>query len=384
MSDSSDDEKEGDYVKSKASRGLKMKKWLGSKTASSKVGRKAVSYFLGSDGEHLMDSLCDAGGRDRGEKAGKQLKQNIIKLALKSKILYDAQKLNERTTMHLVEPTNYMVLNLVDCLESKEDHTDVSVLVHLAKRIKKGIVSLLRAHINDKNLLILTDVFDWIGTEAFLEHLINDPAYAKEKRDMFTYASAIAAPLLDARDPDGACITATCNKLALKPSETGVFTGSSYCATHHKVLYQQVLKAPKIQHWISEEGKDCKGFITLMNTHSPKNYLAFYRGSSNFLRSERNKRNVFATLVWEKYFADDAAQPLPGINADIVADIKKHIVAIKGDPEADPVVAPTDAPLKLFDKVRRVVLESLNSVFENKFVKSEEYKAYCVSMKPSA
>lgn len=150
--------------------------------------------------------------------------------------MYDEGILNEKTTIHLAEPTNYLVLSLVDSLEASEEEQDITVLLHLMKRIQKSLVILLKPHINIKNIDILKEVFTWLGSPNFIGKLVNDKKFRQEKKDMHTYITSIAAPLINERDPDGNCATMGCKKLALP--ENGEFKGSKYCALHHEAVFK--------------------------------------------------------------------------------------------------------------------------------------------------
>jgi hypothetical protein len=199
MSDSDSDEPAAG--KSKSSRMLKAKKWLGSKTAGSKVGRKAIGHFLGKSGELALDALVDVCTKEGGKDRGKSVKDNIYKMALKSKILHDSGLLNAAAIVHLVEPTNFMMLQLVESLAERA-HVDVSVLVHLLKRIRKQAVLLLQPHISTKNVDLLIDTLDYVGSERFLNALLNDKKCRQEKEQLSTLVSEMATPYLESRGGD--------------------------------------------------------------------------------------------------------------------------------------------------------------------------------------
>lgn len=85
--------------------GTRAKKFMSSKTAGTKLGRKAILKVLGSDGEVLFNAIKESAKLHFGEKKGKMLKEYMLKLIMKISVMVKDKLLTAENTLTGQEPT---------------------------------------------------------------------------------------------------------------------------------------------------------------------------------------------------------------------------------------------------------------------------------------
>lgn len=97
--------------------GLRVKKFLSSASAGSALGRRLISQAIGDEGNLLIHSIKAAAARDVGIDKARELKQQLLKIALKVKVLQDERLLLKKDMCNLQEPLNALALRLHDGLK---------------------------------------------------------------------------------------------------------------------------------------------------------------------------------------------------------------------------------------------------------------------------
>jgi len=356
---------------SEHSRTFKVKKFLASKTASTSVGRKAIGYFLGEDGVQLMSTLKKAATKHKGAAFAKDLKKNIFKIAVKCKLLHDGGFIVQKDVFHLAQPFNHVCLNIHDMLklacsetERPKDPIDASGLNGNCMHLKELVLIVLKPHLQAKNYGYLNEIFDYIGSVAFLNLVLNSQDYAVERKSMNEKITNLLHPILLERDYDQVrCKYAFCWRPCVQAHQN--FAASAWCAKHHYKNYQNLVAQPSSHYFLHDEGGKYQPFIDVLTKELPANNLEFYHATYNYASAKNSIRKVFAAAIFEKFLDTRTKTKAAGIDDAIIKEIASKLNV--SEPQ-------------LYDQAQKLVLQKINKIFVDKFLPSDSYKAYITSL----
>lgn len=369
--------------KKRSSWGVRTKKFFASKTAQSKVGRSAISHFLGEEGNRLLSSVKNAIAKDKGKPYAKEVKMIIIKMALKGKVLQDESLIRKGDVWKISEPLNTAALNFYACVRPKpraeqmdddekdgkeyvapgKRYIDVTSLVNDAAVVKKMCGALFAGLISDSGLEKMMGVFDYLCGKEFLEKFMNDPLLADEKMIVFDNLRKILAPLLEQRnfndDMQEICMIEDCEEFATVPYLD--FAASSRCLEHHSEAYEAFISQPSVSHFLEGDGKDYYPFQAQCKKAIERWIRKFYITIVKYRQFPRaNFRPIFADEIWKKYLRPGAPHSV---------NLPKEIVkSIQGDLKS--------GGQNLFLEAENFCYSKLDTFFKENFCKSPEYLEY--------
>jgi len=219
---------------------LRAKKFLASKTAGTKLGRKIINRFLGPKGEKIIEALTGAACKLHGKKDAKAALVDLYKIATKIKIMADEKILTASNTVDADEPLNLLGVQILDAL-STEGKYKVEPLHRTIEQLRVIVTALMKGHLQEKNYKKMNSLFEIYGSTEFLEVVMNDKTYESEKKDLFENLSILLKEQMvelenkRARARPKKCQSYGCPYLSLAPE--GKFLGSKYCAMHHLAIY---------------------------------------------------------------------------------------------------------------------------------------------------
>mmetsp|Transcript_16106 Transcript_16106/g.31560 ORF Transcript_16106/g.31560 Transcript_16106/m.31560 type:complete len:417 (-) Transcript_16106:108-1358(-) len=353
-------------VLDKASRAFRFRKFVNSTVAKSSLGRKAILHFLGDAGSHVIDSLTSAVAVTHSKKVSKDLKEIIIQMALKGKLLHDTRNLTQKDVLPLMDPVNYLVVQLYHFIgvNSSECTTDAAGLAQNAARLRADIVELLSPHMTPKNIGKLSFFFETIATETFLTDLVTKPEVQNSREALYERLGDILAPLLATTEDENQCVYASCRKKvigAAVKSESGC-RKLSYCPNHHRKIFLRLKQTPTVRHFMVED-PTYTPFEEFMESRLPANFLPLYKGTTNFQRCSKNVRVGFAKAILNKYFNENCTNPAPDVPKELVQELEKAV--------EEKAVVPTSC-----DAMNKICSEAIEQVFHQQFVSSSEFADY--------
>lgn len=316
----SDDEKdidsEPEVEDGQQSAMYKAKKFLASATVGTSAGRKVIVGFLGDEGEILLKALKHAAAKYAGKEKATELKENILKLAVKAKLAADEQRLTEKTTSHAVLPINSLCLQTVNHLRQPPGNVETQQLSGNINRIRDIILDIMHPHVQPKNYEKLQNIFKFLGDAKFLDAILNDPSYIEERTAIKENLQTVLAPLLatvEREQANAPCKVNNCKARRVEPA--GNFKGSEYCARHHQAQYEKMLAKPVLEHFLDPADYPSSFFIQFLadpkrkddNKADPAVDVAMYHffdAVAKYKGIGRNLRKARAELIFSKYLKE--------------------------------------------------------------------------------
>jgi len=410
MSDEKKDEQSATY---------RAKKFWASKTVGTRAGRKVITSLLGEDGELLLKALKRATTKFADEAKSKEVKKDILKLAIKAKLCADEGRLTEKNTAHAAQPINSLSVQMLRHLQQAPGTVDVSSLAGNFSRIRDLIVDIMQPHLKPKNLEKLVSVFKFIGDPKFLNDILNNEKYAEERNAFKEHLGNVLTPLVQSLElgksmiSGGACKVHNCK--FPRAEAKGAFRGSEYCPRHHLVHLEAQLQKPVLEHFIDPADFSSSFFIQFLADFSRKTrddeskgdpsidipMYHFYDAVAKYKTVGRNLRKPRAELIFQKYLKDQRSR------GSIFVSSSKELLpnlAILGPNSSSASPAPKDLTVKLddvilkkiqddlflsdaqssslatlFDEAQAVARTRLDQCFEG-FLKSPYFKQYAASV----
>ncbi|GAB5369466.1 hypothetical protein AAMO2058_001406900 [Amorphochlora amoebiformis] len=379
------------------------KKFIASKAAATKLGKKIMNNFLGTNGEKIVVSLTKAASKIHGEKDAKTYQTDLYKIATKFKIMVDEKKLDFEGTKHAEEPLNTLGVQVLDALSSKKvGKTSIDRLHANIGRIRAIVLELMRAHLQVKNYKKLEGLFDVFGNHKFLVFVLNDADYKQEKGELFENLSIVLKDQMEllerqrAQSKPKICSSYLCGNARVEAS--GPFPGSRLCAMHHRKRYMGRLENPKIQLFVSEAAsspyfiqyltslpaEDLKLHSSILQGSKPTSLFNFLRAVRVYERIDRSLREQRAKVIMRKYMTKGSPSQAC-IEEKILAKVKSDLDRSGGKDRPKNFtrrqsIAYTAPPRELFQVVINQVSGRLRPIFKE-FLKSDFYKNYAETIR---
>lgn len=169
--------------KVKQSTMLRLKKGFASRTVGTKLGRKAVAYFIGESGVGLLHHLKAAAKKDKGEKFAKSLKKISLKSAVKAKVLLDSGVMRLEQYGQLRQRSLKLLYVLSTVLGNPKNirQRDLEEIEEMFSQFTVTVVTLYAPHFTRKNVDRLRDTLNYWGSRHFLSLLALTPEYRGER-----------------------------------------------------------------------------------------------------------------------------------------------------------------------------------------------------------
>jgi hypothetical protein len=339
---------------------LRAKKFLCTKTAQTKLGRKAIAHFLGEEGNKLLGALKSSALKEGGKKRAATVKLLIFKMALKGKVLSDAGLIKKKDVWLLTDPINSLALKLYEAVKPQPNCVDVAPLVVEIAKVRDMILNLMRQHVSKSNLDKLDEVMRYIGGQPFLHQFMNSDKFENEKRTVFQSMRILVQPILKDRRFDDQmqelCIL--CQEFAVESSEG--FQGSSYCLVHHDERVQAFLKAPSLRHFLDGDGKDYFPFQAAVKKDVERYIRKLWLCCEAYRQAKPHLRGVFADELWRKYLKRGSQHHVP-VPELVLANIEPRL------PSREETV---------FDELEQNLFERMDIYFQQDFLPSELFQDY--------
>jgi len=361
-------EKKDDRTTS-SSRLFKAKKFLASKTAGSKAGRKAVEHFLGDAGSQLINCLEAVATKDSSAQRGKELIETVLKLAFKAKLLHDEHLLTPPEIEGFVEPVNALASMIFKKLQHslgirQDDPAEIHAISLRFAQLEELLVNFLKKHVKATTVDKAVDVCQYFGGPKFLTFFLQSDVCRKDRQMFYKSLLVVMKAVLpeeDLQPPLVPCKTTGCPDSSAHPDGRD-FMGSSYCIKHHNDYFLQLSK-PSVLHCL--QGRRYEAFYQWSAQALPQNSLNFVVYVYNFTQAKKTALFIFAEELFKKYVAANSRYRVE-LKADTVAEIEQRIKT-PGDVEQHRT---------LFNGARAEVVSTLEPIFLQGFVSTPEWEKF--------
>jgi hypothetical protein len=346
------------------------KKFMASRTAGTKLGRKAILDVLGEDGELLFNSIKESAKIYFGEVKGKQLKEDMLKMILKINLMVSEKKLTPENTAIGQEPVHALLFQAQLDFDGTGHQVDPSAFVKRMNDVSNVWMEIVKKQMQENNLQKLREVLDMLGDKQFLDKLFNDAAY-KEHRDNISAGLARLMNMFGISDQNAATNCQVSNCLNKVVRSRGLFRSAGFCAMHHHDHFTAMCEKPALQDFLLDERASAMltEFLTEEDDMSPFHLL---KAISDFKAiSSQQIRSRSINAIKSKYLETGAKMPVT-LSQDGRSDILEKIDAINDD-------SSSHISTGLFGGIEAEVREHLGQSFDTKFVKSEYFQRFKAS-----
>lgn len=345
-----------------SSRLFKAKKYLASKTAGSKAGRKAVEHFLGDAGSQLVNCLEAVAAKDTNPQQAKELIETILKLAFKAKLLHDEHLLTPPEIESFAEPVNILTTTIFKKLQfslgvRQDDPADIPTIALRFAQLEDLLVGFLKKHVKASTVEKAANVCQYFGSSKFLNFFFEADACKKERQVFYKnlqHAIKTFLPEEDTQPPEIPCRSPGCAGQSCHPDGKEFF-GSSYCVKHHNEFFAQLNK-PSIVHCL--QARRYEDFFTWSAKALPQNSVNFVLSVINYTHAKRTAVFIFAEELFKKYIAEGSRYRVE-LKADTVVDIETRLKTPSND---------VDNHRTIFNAAKAEVVSTLEPTFLSGFV----------------
>jgi len=177
---------------------FKMKKNLGTKVATSKLGKKAIRSQAPEEITNLVKALKHIVEREtKSAKKANELEENIYKLGVKAFFLIDGGKITMDELLVADQPLRYSLELLAKCHDhAKYSRTPNQQLLmqkfeEVQKKMHEGadiLSKLLEPHLKPKTMKTLDDLVNYIGNAETLSKIFVDSALDEDLQELISAA----------------------------------------------------------------------------------------------------------------------------------------------------------------------------------------------------
>jgi hypothetical protein len=353
-----------------SSRLFKAKKYLASKTAGSKAGRKAVEHFLGDAGSQLVNCLEAVAAKDTNPQKAKELIETVLKLAFKAKLLHDEHLLTQPEIESFVEPVNQLATIIFKKLQyslglRQDDPADVSSINLRFAQVEDLLVNFLKKHVKTSTVDKAADVCQYFGGVKFLVFFLQSDGCRKDRQMFYKCLQVVMKTVLpeeDLQPPVVPCKAAGCEDQSCHPDGRD-FMGSSYCVKHHNEYFAQLSKPSVL---VCLQGRRYEEFYQWSAQALPTNSVNFVVSVLNFAQAKKTAVFIFAEELYKKYVAEGSRYRVE-LKTDTVVAIEQRIKT----PGAD-----VEEHRTLFNNAKAEVVASLEPIFLKGFVTTAAWEKF--------
>jgi hypothetical protein len=278
---------------------VKVKKYWSTKTAGTSMGRALIVQSLGPNGEEIFNHLGSALARHYGDAKAEQIRTDLLKIALKTKILFDENYLNPQSLATADKPFRDFCFQAVKDLNSEVQtpgKVDATEMIKTMQTLKTAVLAIYEPLIKAKNLQKLEGLFLHLGEEEFLRQVLNERAFA-ETRNVLRKGLEPMAALLEKFDEAAVskqrqlCKSWNCPAYEIKSK--GLFRGMGYCAKHHSERFGPIVSEPQLKMFLEHK------FLTVQLVDFLQNKLLRVLAPSG---SQESKSETFDDVLKEIRF----------------------------------------------------------------------------------
>lgn len=353
--------------------GTRAKKFMGSRTAGTKLGRKAILNVLGEDGEILFNAIKESAKLYFGETQGKKLKEDMLKMILKINLLVNEKTLTPENTSAGQEPIHALLFQAQLDFDGTEHHVDPSVLSKRLNEVSTVWIDIVKKHMQEKNIEKLQEVIIMLGDVKFLDGLFNGAQY-KEHRDQISASLGRMMDMFGIQDPNaqGNCQSSNCLNKAVR--SRGLFRSAGFCARCHADQFHSMCDKPTLQDFLLDE-RASSMLTQFLNEDGQIAPFQFLRSVSDFKAITSQKIRLRAVMAIKRKYLDADAALKVDISEKALAEVLEKIDNID---EESPRI-----PTSIFGNVENDVRESLTKIFDTRFVKSQYFERFVASYRLS-
>eukprot|EP00475_Leptophrys_vorax_P025341 TRINITY_DN354_c0_g1_i1.p1 TRINITY_DN354_c0_g1~~TRINITY_DN354_c0_g1_i1.p1 ORF type:complete len:426 (-),score=120.34 TRINITY_DN354_c0_g1_i1:165-1442(-) len=376
----------------KQSWAMRSKKFIATKTANNKVGRKVIFQALGEDGERLFTAVMDALKIFYGDKQGAQVGKDILTLVLKVKILFDEEILSFDKFKESEEVAHSLLFEAQKSFDTRTSEGSSSSsdekkdsgkriinpvqLSRILLEIRDTWKVIFKEMMTEKNVAKFVNLLTMIGDPEFLYAFLNDDKFQRVKGETDASFRAIMQNV-HLRDPriERTCRFANCTSTAIRSQ--GLFRSAGFCGSHHIEHFQSIWTDPCLSHFIYEDEQNTLFFVDYLKKHSEESKGEDPVGCFNFLMqfmqwksiSSKDMRLTRAKTIASKFLDPTSPNALP-FAAEVGAEILQDLdVRDKNSARL---------PFDYFDRASQACTYTLEKEFQ-KFLKSSDFERFLAS-----
>jgi hypothetical protein len=268
---------------------FRVKSYLLTKVAESSIGRQAIPYVIGTEGEKILGLLETCVELQEGKLQAEKLMTYIIRFSVTCRLLHEERYLSQKDVIHLSAPVTTFILNLFESFQAVRDNDpqnlDVEVLARQGALVRNRLLDVLRPHLPVMDLAKVTWVMGLLTGQSFLEALFTSPSLAFQREQILANLTVLTEPLQADREGCGRCKYSRCERLELMLEPPELFSPNfrrlGYCTKHHFKTYQNINDHPSPQHFITAD-PTCDAYFAFMARALPPFYQEFYRATGNY------------------------------------------------------------------------------------------------------
>ncbi|CEO94967.1 unnamed protein product (mitochondrion) [Plasmodiophora brassicae] len=339
-------------------------KFVGSATAGTKLGRKAILGVLGDDGEAIFNAIKDSAKIVFGETQGKQLKQDMVKLVLKVGIMLNEKLLTPENTSEATEPLQALLVQAHRSLENPDLGADPQFLVAAMNRAFAVANPIVSRHMKPDNVKKLQNVTKQLSDQAFVDAVLNRVDLRPQRVALADTLQRIMAHVeIAPAQAAVSCRATPCVYYALSVAADDAFRPAGLCESHHADRYDAMIDRPDLQSFLADE-RAAAFLMDYLTEIGEAVHLQCLRAIRDF-RNGTSQPSRYRALVSinSKFLAENAPSPV----GDAVSAASRQALAARADAidEDNPRV-----PVTLFQEVESDLNARLQAVFADRFLRS--------------
>lgn len=142
----------------------KKKKGLASKAAGSSLGAGIFEKYVDKETQSLIDSVCAIIAKEQGSKAAKKTKKEILKVAVKILLLYNAKKVTEESFETLVFSFRRICSSVRNAYHAKSLNEATATRIHgvamiFYQNLQNSLAGLVSENTMQRILSLINNIF---------------------------------------------------------------------------------------------------------------------------------------------------------------------------------------------------------------------------------
>jgi len=176
-------------TKNTTSTGKKVKKYIGSKVATSAAGKKIIKEMIGKSGIKLLNTIKDIISIFyKDQMKGKEVEEDIIRFSVKAILLHRDNDIKEDDVLTLKPYLRELWNTILDYagVLNFDYEENKNKVVQTSKELIDQLKTLLKPHLTDNNYERLGTLYEDIFGKDILDFFFKSPDLEKERKEIVT------------------------------------------------------------------------------------------------------------------------------------------------------------------------------------------------------
>jgi len=163
--------------------GKRMRRYIGSKVASSTAGKKIIKELIGKNGIKILDIIKKVIAAQTGDdKKGKEVEEDIIKIGVKAILLHRDKDISS-TDVNALKPALRAIWNVVlDYAGVLNFDCDCEKIRNKALDLHNGIKRILQPHVSEVNYQKIDNIYEIIFSPERMNLFFTSPDFVEDRQ----------------------------------------------------------------------------------------------------------------------------------------------------------------------------------------------------------